>query len=141
MAISPHCFLLLVHRATVVRTAGSLGCRGSHTSDLSSTSIVLVYTASLFTPSYYSASDMWGGQHPGRHVMHQIRARNSRGASPWSERQQFMTIVSGHITSLSSSNAPSNRTAPLAHPPRLSVKPPTRKLPRVLPRKSPALNF
>ena len=137
MAISPHCFLLLVHWATVVRTAGSLGCRGSHSSDLSSThsvpkykssqifhcgahtdvyrcilcvdsliflrmwsivkslqrhifrnggsSIVLVYTASFFAPSYYS--DMWESQHPGRRVMHQIRAQNGRGASPRSERQ------------------------------------------------------
>ena len=40
-------------------------------------SIVLVYTASFFAPSYYS--DMWESQHPGRRVMHQIRARNGRG--------------------------------------------------------------
>src|SRR4051812_6333952 len=31
-------------------------------------SIVLVYTASFFDPSYYS--DMWESQHPGRRVMH-----------------------------------------------------------------------
>ena len=60
MAISPHCFLLLVHWAAVVRTAGSLrdpnkeeyglspasslGCRDSHSSDVSSsTSIYTIY--------------------------------------------------------------------------------------------------
>ena len=38
-------FALLVHWATVVRTAGSLGYRGSHSSDLSSTTSVPKYNS------------------------------------------------------------------------------------------------
>ena len=48
-------------------------------------SIVLVYTPTFFAPSYYS--DMWESQQPGRRVMHQIRERNGRGATPRSVRQ------------------------------------------------------